>query len=125
MRFDGETYEPKKDKPRLTKQYLRVFNLMKDARWRTLRGISAGVDAPEASVSARLRDMRKKRFGSHKVERERGEGGTHTYRLIVNRGQLEFDLDIKERVWNAQSTRELSYWTQNDTRQHLLAQQTR
>ena len=97
--FDGFERRPSR---KMTKQYLRVFNLMKDAKWRTLRGISAEADAPEASVSARLRDMRKERFGSHKVERERGEGGTHTYRLIVNQGQLEFDLDIKERAWNAQ-----------------------
>jgi len=36
--------------------------------------------------NAILRDMRKKRFGSHKVEREYAGEGLFYYRLLVNRG---------------------------------------
>tara|TARA_R110000765_G_C18527876_1_gene559144 strand:- start:126 stop:434 length:309 start_codon:yes stop_codon:yes gene_type:complete len=83
MPFDGNTYNRDKDQHRLTGQYLKVFNLMKDARWRTLRTVADLIDAPEASVSARLRDFRKEKFGSHIVERDRNDQGLFFYRLIV------------------------------------------
>ena len=85
--FDGETYEPDKDFVRLTGQLGRVYEFMRDARWHTIPEISVGAEGSEASVSARLRDLRKKKFGSHTVERRRrGEGrsGFFEYRLIVN-----------------------------------------
>lgn len=81
--FDGETYEPEEDHARLTGQLARVLDLMKDGRWRTLAEIAKAVDGSEAGVSARLRDLRKPRFGGYVVERERGEGGLHRYRLEV------------------------------------------
>jgi hypothetical protein len=80
--FDGETYEPHRDHVRLSGQMLKVRNLMSDGEWRTLSRIALLVDAPEASVSARLRDLRKPRFGGWTVERERSEGGLHFYRLV-------------------------------------------
>ena len=69
--FDGSTYEPPLDKIRLTSQLHSVFMLMYDGTWRTLREISDTLGIPEASASARLRDLRKTRFGSHCVERRR------------------------------------------------------
>ena len=82
--FDGQTYDHKQDSPRLTTQYRAVFSLMLDGVWRTLREISDATGFPEASVSARLRDMRKKRFGEHTVNhRRREEGrGTWEYRVV-------------------------------------------
>jgi len=41
--------------------------------------------ASEGGVSARLRDFRKEKFGSHTVNRRRkAGGGTFEYQLIVN-----------------------------------------
>ena len=80
--FDGETYEPKRDKARLQGQMREVFNLMIDGEWRTLNEISQETGAPEASVSARLRDLRKDKFGGHTVQRRRVAGGLYQYSLI-------------------------------------------
>ena len=81
--FDGETYEPDKDKARLTGQLLRVFDLMGDGHWHTLRWLSDHAMGSEASVSARLRDLRKDRFGGFNVERHRLDGGLWEYRLVA------------------------------------------
>lgn len=78
---DGSTYDPAKDKQRLNAQTQRVYDVMRDGRWRTLRQLSDEAHAPEASVSARLRDLRKDKFGGHTVERRRTDGGLWTYRL--------------------------------------------
>lgn len=86
--FDGKTYEERHDGERLASQFERVFSLMKDGRWRTLEEIAATVHGSESGVSARLRDMRKPKFGGHTVERRaRGdrERGLFEYRLIVNK----------------------------------------
>jgi hypothetical protein len=88
-KFDGPVYEARFDQARLTGQILRVFGLMSDARWRTLREIEDTTNDPAASVSAQLRHLRKQRFGAHTVEkRARGERvtGLWEYRLIVNKG---------------------------------------
>ncbi len=86
MFFDGDTYEPAKDLTRLKGQLGRVFNLMSDGQWRTLKSIAFKVKGSEASVSARLRDFRKPRFGAYTVERERVDStGLFIYRLEVER----------------------------------------
>lgn len=69
--FDGITYEPKLDQKRLSGQVLRVFDVMRDGKWRTLAEIERITGDPQASVSARLRDLRKVRFGEFIVERRR------------------------------------------------------
>ena len=82
--FDGETFEPRLDLARLGGQMKRVYLVMADGAWRTLEEISVVIGAPEASISARLRDLRKERFGSHTIERRRrGEAskGLFEYRL--------------------------------------------
>ncbi len=83
MKFNGDDYQPSRDDVRLTKQYLRVFDLMRDGIPRTLGGIASSTNDPEASVSAQLRHMRKERFGSHTVEKEYSTNGLYFYRLIV------------------------------------------
>ena len=83
--FDGSTYEPKLDKHRLCNQLQTVTFLMNDGAWRTLREIADELEIPEASASARLRDLRKTRFGSHRVERQRrveAKRGIFEYRVI-------------------------------------------
>jgi hypothetical protein len=88
VRFDGADYSPKHDQVRLAKQTLRVFSAMKDGKWRTLGEIAALTGDPEASISARLRDLRKERFGGHTVNRRnRGERshGLFEYQLEARR----------------------------------------
>lgn len=82
--FDGKTYSPEHDKTRLASLLDNVRTLMLDGRWRTLGAINRIVGGTEASVSARLRDLRKPRFGSHVVERRSVESrkrGLFEYRV--------------------------------------------
>jgi hypothetical protein len=65
--FDGETYEHDVDYHRLKGQLQRVFALMMDRQWRTLQEVHASVGGSETGCSARLRDLRKERFGGHTV----------------------------------------------------------
>ena len=70
-RFDGEAYDPALDQDRLTKQLGRVWDAMKDGEWLTLVEIGQLSDAPEESVSAQLRHLRKPRFGAYLIEKRR------------------------------------------------------
>lgn len=85
--FSGETYEQERDFDRLKKQVARVRALMADGKWRTLADISAMTGDPEASISARLRDLRKERFGSHIVNRHYVERGLFEYQLLIPAAQ--------------------------------------
>lgn len=82
VRFDGKTYEHAKDGERLKAQLGRVSSLMADGRWRTLAEISDATGDPEGSVSARLRDLRKPKFGQHTVDRRRKSRGLWEYRVL-------------------------------------------
>lgn len=80
---DGETYSSEQDKVRLNAQTMRVYTVMMPGEWMTLKEIAEATGDPEASVSARLRDLRKQAFGSHQVDRRRrGNGGTWEYRMV-------------------------------------------
>ncbi len=81
--FDGATYAPAQDHARLTRQLDEVFEHMKDGVQRTLSDIASALDKPQASISARLRDLRKEKFGGHTVERKRISKGVFGYSLIV------------------------------------------
>ena len=90
MPFDGATYERTKDGKRLFSQLRAVEDLLitGEGDWYTLQNIvryltwdKYRVYASEASVSARLRDLRKPKFGSHTVERKRITGGLWAYRI--------------------------------------------
>ena len=84
--FDGATYEPALDKHRLSNQLQAVTFLVIDGAWRTLQEIADELDIPSQSASARLRDLRKSRFGSHRVERRRrGEGKRGLFEYRVSR----------------------------------------
>lgn len=89
--FDGATYRRALDHERLGAQLLRVALLMSDGGWNTLRGISSVTLDPEASVSARLRDLRKRKFGGHTVERERIRGGLYRYRVVLVGRERDWD----------------------------------
>jgi hypothetical protein len=76
--------DPAVDNERLWRQLRRVYNAMADCRWRTLAQLEALTGDPQASISARLRDLRKPRFGANTVERERvhADRGLYAYRLV-------------------------------------------
>ena len=83
-RFDGSDYIPSFDNSRLTGQIKRIYELMIDGQWRTLGEIEYETRAPQSSISAQLRHLRKERFGSHLVnKRPRGnrENGLFEYQL--------------------------------------------
>lgn len=81
--FDGRTYDPKTDLARLKGQLLRVWFVMRPGQWTTLKSLAQTVGGSEASVSARLRDLRKPRFGGHTVERKHVKNGLYMYRLVL------------------------------------------
>ena len=80
LRFDGPAIETE-DVPRLSSQLLEVKSRLLDGRWWTLRDLAREIGASEAGVSARIRDLRKARFGGYEVERRRLEGGLFEYRV--------------------------------------------
>jgi hypothetical protein len=82
--FDGAVYQRELDFARLSGQIKRVFNVMQKGRWLTLAEISSVTGDPPASISAQLRNLRKRRFGAYTIlRRARGnrEHGLFEYRL--------------------------------------------
>ena len=79
--FDGRTFSDAQDGERLRTQLFRVRMLMLDGAWRTLAEIETKLDCPQASISARLRDLRKEKFGALTVDRQRRTRGTFEYRV--------------------------------------------
>lgn len=75
----GKTIVPERDTKRLGAQMQRVIAYVSDEHWHTLREIAEAIGAPEASVSARLRDCRRLGF---QVDREFVCRGLHRYRAI-------------------------------------------
>lgn len=87
-RFAGSDYQPMRDDARLTGQLLRIWDVVKDQAWHTLPEIARRAQAPEASVSAQLRHLRKPRFGAHTVEKEHVNHGLFRYRVQINNAAL-------------------------------------
>ena len=79
FQFGGSTIIPSRDAKRLGNQLTAVRKFVLDGNWHTLEAISLAVGAPQASVSARLRDCR--RLGLT-VERKHVKNGLHLYRVI-------------------------------------------
>lgn len=79
--FDGKTYDPDRDYRRLDHLLGRVYRFMQDGAWHTLGTISHATGGSEASVSARLRDLRKPRYGALHIERRHLSDGLWQYRL--------------------------------------------
>jgi hypothetical protein len=76
--------ESESDIIRLNKQQARVWAIMRDGLWHTLAEMSHRTGDPEASISARFRDLRKRKYGGHTIERELIGDGLFRYRLRVN-----------------------------------------
>jgi hypothetical protein len=78
----GVTYDHQRDGKRLSMQRHRVLAFMRDGEWHTLWEISRSTKDPEASISARLRDLRRPEFGGYTIAREYVERGLWRYRLV-------------------------------------------
>lgn len=92
LHFDGSTYDAADDQFRLSTQMQKVKAIMLHNAdfgvWMTLRELADWADASEASVSARIRDCRKERFGGLTVERRRRgdpKAGIHEYKIKLDR----------------------------------------
>lgn len=78
---DGTTFDRARDGKRLDGQMADVFGFMSDGQWHTLAEISRGTGHPEASVSSRIRDLRKPKFGGFRLTTEFVRRGLWRYRL--------------------------------------------
>jgi hypothetical protein len=85
MSTDAPGYDEGRDGRRIARQRARVWQAIYSGGWWGLADIAQTTGDPEASVSARLRDFRKPKFGAHTVERRYVRDGLHHYRLRVNR----------------------------------------
>lgn len=80
--FDGKTYDPMQDGDRLGKQMAAVKSYMLTHDWVTVEELrAAGIHGSETGIAARIRDLRKERFGSYDVDRMRVDGGLYAYRV--------------------------------------------
>jgi hypothetical protein len=81
--FDGSTYERDRDQGRLFAQLHRIKGLMSDGQWWTLPYLEECSLFPQASISARIRDLRKSKWGGHTVERRHVSKGLWEYKLVA------------------------------------------
>ncbi len=79
--FDGETYEREHDLARLSGQLrnVRDFGMANEGKYFTPGQWEYATGANWCSVSARLRDLRKEKFGGYTVQRLRLENGLNVY----------------------------------------------
>ena len=93
VHFDGETYEARRDHRRLTSQLVIIADLMSAGDWWTLDELKRaciaryGKHYGEAGISARIRDLRKPKFGASEVESRRhpDANGLWQYRITPRR----------------------------------------
>jgi hypothetical protein len=112
--FDGEGDDEGTDKDaRLENLLHRVWAAMSDGGWWLLSDLARVTHASEASVSARLRDFRKPRFGGHEVHRQLVEPGLYQYRLaptevglLDGKGPRSAKADARKRLHEWVSERE-------------------
>lgn len=105
MPFGGATYDPGLDRERLTRQLGRVFECMIDGNWWTLEELQrachrlrgyVGNDS-QAGISARVRDLRKARFGGYTVYRRRRAVSLWEYQLDLTAPRKLDDEDGEEK----------------------------
>lgn len=80
--FDGDDYQPDRDKPRLAKQIKDVLWCLEDGKWHSVAQISARTGHPITSVSAQIRNLRKKKMGGYNIERAYRGNGLYVFRWV-------------------------------------------
>lgn len=90
--FDGPTTESDvaAQNQRLGTQLVKVYRIMATGNWYTLDEIADSLGAPTTSIAARIRDLRKHRFGGFKIDRRHDTDGLHEYRLVPGSGDIEY-----------------------------------
>ena len=94
--FDGKTYDPALDKSRLKSQLGRVFDVMADGRWHTLADIEEAIFSQhgkcdsQPGISARIRDLRKPKFGGYEIEHRRVTLRAHNLSEPIKTGTWEY-----------------------------------
>lgn len=84
--FDGATATTA-DTPRLNGQLQAVYDTMSDGQWYSIENLSQKVaqatkkPVSQTSISARIRDLRKAKFGGYNVERQKVSDGLYEYRI--------------------------------------------
>lgn len=81
--FSGATFDPALDGERLNTQLHRVYDVLRDHAWHTLPELREKCGGSDAALSARIRDLRKPRFGFHTIESRRVREGLWAYRLVL------------------------------------------
>lgn len=130
--FDGDTYDPEQDLGRLRGQVNRVYYAMKDGQWRTAEEISRITGDPTPSIQARVRDLRKAKFGAYFVESRRrdkalwewrvgakGEGNPPTPKttVVVERAELKRLQEVERiatLIYNRQQYQSLTTYEMNN-----------
>jgi len=88
--IQGQTYEPQFDQERLSTQMQHVRGLMLTTlAWLTLREIEDSLGYPQASISARLRDLRKEGFDVQRRRRGNPKLGLLEYRVVRKEAKQE------------------------------------
>lgn len=90
--FDGSTFVESRDGSRLASQLADVRRILAGGDWFGLGEIEHITGHPQASISARIRDLRKERNGSHTIERKYVANGLWAYRMRLPKGQLSLGL---------------------------------
>src|SRR5262245_53105006 len=71
---------------RLYGQNARVYNVLRDGEWHELWEIAERTGDSEASISARIRDLKKDQFGGHEIDKQAlmlgPRKGQFRYRLV-------------------------------------------
>lgn len=81
--FGGTTFDAKRDGSRLNAQLeeVRQFMLTHADDWWSLEELEVALGYPQASISARLRDLRKAKFGGYEIARAYVARGQWAYKF--------------------------------------------
>lgn len=106
--FDGGCFNWDLDHSRLTTQMAYVFLVIMNGEYTTVEKIQSEISAKfgcrgaQTSISALLRDFRKKKWGEHTVNTRRvGNSGLYEYQFVFNpdavvmEEEIQLKLDLK------------------------------
>ena len=83
-KFNGSDYTPSLDDARLGRQMDRVKQACRSGVPMSLAAIAKETGDPEASISAQLRHLRKKKNGAHSVDKIHISHGLYLYQVTLN-----------------------------------------
>lgn len=84
--FDGRTYVKARDGERLGRSLRIIRDELRDGAWHTIRELADLAGCSDAAASARIRDLRKPKFGGHVIDREYRGDGLWVYRMTEEKG---------------------------------------